>query len=155
MSYRITGISSAPFEYLYGMTDEALSTHGARRYVVDEKPGFPDRIGLRDAEVGETVLLVNYLHQPAQTPYQSNHGIFVLEGAKETACVINAVPEVLQRRTLSLRAFDAEGWMLDADLVEGREAEGLIHKFFSNPLVAYIHAHNAKRGCFAARIDRI
>jgi hypothetical protein len=154
MGYRITGISSTPFEHLYGMTDEALSAHGARRYVVDEKPGFPDRISLRDAEVGETVLLVNFPHQPAHTPYQSNHAIFVLEGAQETAFVVDAVPEVLQRRTLSLRAFDAEGWMLDADLVEGREAEGLIYKFFSNPQVAYIHAHNARRGCFAARIDR-
>ena len=154
MSYRITGISSTPFEHLYGMTDEALSTHGVRRYVVNEKPGFPDRISLSDAEVGETVLLVNYTHQPAQTPYQSTHGIFVLEGATETALMVDAVPEVLQLRTLSLRAFDAEGWMLDADLVDGREAEGLIHKLFSNPQVAYIHAHNARRGCFAARIDR-
>lgn len=154
MGYRITGISSIPFEHLYGMADEGLAAHGARRYVVNEKPGFPDRISLRDAEVGETVLLVNYTHQPAQTPYQSNHAIFVLEGARETAWVVDAVPEALQLRTLSLRAFDAEGWMLDADLVEGREAEGLIHKFFANPQVAYIHAHNARRGCFAARIDR-
>jgi Protein of unknown function (DUF1203) len=154
MGYRISGISSTPFEHLYGMEDEALAEHGARRYVVDEKPGFPDRVCLRDAEIGEAVLLVNYTHQPTQTPYRSNHAIFVLEGAKETASVVDAVPEVLQCRTLSLRAFDEEGWMLDADIVEGREAEGLIRKFFSNPQVAYIHAHNARRGCFAARIDR-
>jgi Protein of unknown function (DUF1203) len=154
MGFRISGISSKAFEHLYGMTDGALAAHGARRYLVTEKPGFPDRVSLRDAELGDSVLLLNFEHQPAQTPYQSNHAIFVLEGATETAEVVNTLPEALRVRTLSLRAFDAEGWMLDADLVEGREAEGLIDRFFANPQVAYIHAHNARRGCFAARIDR-
>jgi hypothetical protein len=30
----------------------------------------------------------------------------------------------------------------------------LIARLFADPRVAYIHAHNAKRGCYAARIER-
>jgi hypothetical protein len=45
--------------------------------------------------------------------------------------------------------------MVDADLVDGREIEGLIGRLFGDPRVAYLHAHYAKRGCYAARIDRV
>jgi len=59
MSFRITGLAPDPFRHLFGMTDEELAKHGAKRYVADTKPGFPDRIELRDAEPGETVILLN------------------------------------------------------------------------------------------------
>ena len=154
MGYRITGVSPKPFEHLYGLSNDDLALQGARRYTVDEKPGFPDRISLRDVEIGDRVLLVNFTHQSAPTPYQSSHAIFVREGERDVAVVVDRVPESLQLRTLSLRAFDTDGMMVDADLVEGRAAESLIHKFFGNQQVAYIHAHYARRGCFSARIDR-
>ncbi len=64
------------------------------------------------------------------------------------------MPEVLRSRTLSLRAFDAAGMMLDADLVEGRALEGAAERLLADPAVAYLHAHFAKPGCFACRIDR-
>jgi hypothetical protein len=38
--------------------------------------------------------------------------------------------------------------------VEGAEVEGLIEKLLANPEVAYLQAHFAKRGCYAARIER-
>jgi hypothetical protein len=44
--------------------------------------------------------------------------------------------------------------MLDADVVEGRAVEGLIARLFENPEAAYIHAHNARQGCYSGRIDR-
>jgi hypothetical protein len=57
-------------------------------------------------------------------------------------------------RLLSLRAYDAAGMMLDADVAEGADIEKLIARLFANPEVSYIHAHNAKRGCYSGRIDR-
>ena len=57
-------------------------------------------------------------------------------------------------RLLSLRAYDAEGMMLDADVVDGKDVESVIIRLFSLPQVAYIHAHNAKRGCYSGRIER-
>ena len=154
MSFRITGLDPAPFRHLYGLSDEALAAQGAVRYVADKKPGFPDRIELRDLEPGETALLLNFAHQPADTPYRATHAIFVREGAEAAFAAVGEVPEVMRLRPLSLRAFDADHMMVDADLVDGREAEGLIARLLDNPQVAYIQAHYAKRGCYAARIER-
>src|SRR5690242_7360635 len=109
MSFRITGLSAEPFRPLFGLTDEQLAAKGVKRYIADSKPGFPDRIELRDAEPGESLLLLNYTHQPANSPYNSSYAIFVLESAKEPYNRIDAVPEALRVRTLSLRAFDNAG----------------------------------------------
>jgi hypothetical protein len=154
MTYRIKGLSPEPFRHLFGLSDEELTAQGAKRYVVDKKPGYPDRVEVRDLEPGETAILLNYVHQPANTPYRASHAIFVREGATEQFDAVNTIPEVLAVRPLSLRAFDTDHLMVDADVVDGSEAETLIERFFKNPAVEYIQAHYAKRGCYAARIER-
>jgi hypothetical protein len=154
MSFRITGLDPAPFQHLYGLPDDELARRGVRRYVVDAKPGFPDRVEVRDLEPGETALLLNYTHQPADTPYRASHAIFVREGAQRAADLMNEVPEPIRLRAISLRAFDRLGEMVDADLIDGRAIESSIERFLANPEVAYLHAHYAKRGCYAARIVR-
>jgi hypothetical protein len=154
MTFRVTGLSPEPFQRLYGLSDDALAAAGARRLVADEKPGFPDRIELRDAEPGETLLLLNYTHQPADNPYRSSHAIFILEGATRAYDRTGEIPQVLRARTLSLRAFDRCDLMIDADIVDGRQVEDLVKRLFASSAVAYIQAHYAKRGCYAARIDR-
>jgi hypothetical protein len=154
MDFRITGLSAEPFRHLYGLSDHQLAERGARRYVADAKPGFPDRIELRDAEPGESVILVNHLHQPADTPYHASHAIFVLEGAGETYDRVNAIPRVLRPRVISLRAFDAAHMIIDADLVKGEDLEASIERLLGNLQVDYIQAHYATRGCYAARISR-
>ncbi len=154
MSFRITGLSPQPFRPLFGLPDEELAARGARRCVADGQAGIPDRVELRDAQPGESVLLLNYTHQPANTPFQASHAIFVLEWAEAPYDRSNEIPQALRGRVLSLRAFDAADFMIAADLVDGREIETLIERMFGNPEVAYIHAHYAKWGCYAARIDR-
>jgi hypothetical protein len=154
MGYRIAGLDPAPFRHLYGLSDAALAAEGVIRMTVTDTPGAPCRVTLADAEPGERVLLLNHVYQSADTPYRGSHAIFVREGAENVAAFVDTVPEVLAIRLLSVRAFDAAGMMTDADVVEGGALEALIARFFADPDVAYLHAHNAKRGCFAARIDR-
>jgi hypothetical protein len=154
LTFRITGLSPEPFQHLFGLSDAELATHKVKRYVADGKPGFPCRIEMRDAEPGETVLLLNHVCQPADTPYRASHAIFVRERATKTFDEVDQVPEVMRLRLLSLRAYDAEGMMLDADVIDGANIEALIARLFVNPDVAYIHVHNAKRGCYSGRIDR-
>jgi hypothetical protein len=154
MSFQITGLDAALFRRFYGLSDEKLQSLGVKRFIADKKPGFPDRIELRDAEQGEAVLLLNYLHQPADSPYRASHAIFVREGAETPYRAMNEIPDVLRIRPISLRAFDATGDMVDADLVSGEDLKPTIERLFANPEAAYIHAHYAKRGCYAARIDR-
>ena len=154
MDFRVTGLSCEPFVPLYGLSDRELAARGVRRYVADCKPGFPDRIEMRDADIGETLLLLNHTSQPADTPYRAAHAIFVREGAVATYDRINEVPDVMRARLLLLRAFDADGMMRDADVVDGSAVEALIMRLFAVPEVATIHVHNAKRGCYSGRIDR-
>ncbi len=127
---------------------------GARRVVADSAPGFPCRITLEDAQPGEAVLLLNYLHQPANTPYRSAHAIFVREAAQHTAVFIDEVPRALRIRSLSVRAFDVDDMMVDADLCDGVKLEEVVERLFVNVAVSYLHVHYAKRGCYAARVDR-
>ena len=152
MNFTVSGLSPEPFVPLYGLSDGELAERRARRVVVDGS-GFPERIEMRDAEPGETLLLVNFEHQDADTPYRSSHAIYVREGATE-AWSGDHLPEVMRKRLLSLRGFGSDGLMVDADVVDGREAEPVIERLFADPEVAYIHAHYARPGCYAARIDR-
>ena len=154
MDFRITGLSPEPFQPLFGLSDAQLVRHRALRRIVDRTPGYPDRIELRDPDPGESVLLVNYTHLPVETPYRSAYAIYVREGARSRYDRVNEVPEQLRCRVLSLRAFDGHDILRDADIVEGAAVESLIERLLSDPQTAYIHAHYAKFGCFAARIDR-
>ena len=154
MSFRVLGLDPAQFHHLFGLSDEALAGHGVQRRVVDAKPGFPDRIEVRDGERGESMLLLNYYHQPAQTPYRASHAIFVREGAEKRYDEVDVIPDVLRIRPISLRAFDQRHEMIDAELIAGTELAVQIEKFLANASVAYLHAHYAKRGCYAARIER-
>jgi hypothetical protein len=154
MTFRITGLPPERFRHLFGLPDEELARHGAVRVVADAKPGYPDRVALRDAEIGERLLLLNYTHQPADNPYRASHAIFVLEGAEEAYDQVGTVPEVIRSRSISLRAFDEQDLMIDADLVQGVDLEAAIGRLLADARVAYLHAHYAKRGCYAARVDR-
>jgi hypothetical protein len=153
-SFKISGLAPEPFLPLYGLADAQLTEMGIKRYVANGKPGFPDRIELRDVEPGEPVLLLNFEHQPAPTPYRSKHAIFVREGALQRYEAADEIPDSLRMRPLSLRAFDANHMLVDADLTTGSEVESLIAKLLGRRDVAYLHAHFAKRGCYAALIER-
>jgi hypothetical protein len=154
MSFKILGLSAAPFLKLYGLSDSELAARNARRYVADTKPGFPDRIELRDAEVGEPLILVHHEHQPNATPYRASHAIFVREGAVETRILVDEIPEVLRTRVISARAFSATHWMIDAELCAGSDLAGIIEQLLKKEQVDYLQLHFAKRGCYAARVER-
>lgn len=155
MSYIVTGLPLEDYRPLFGLSDAELGRRGIIRYVADAPVGYPCRITLEDARPGETLLLLNYEHQPADTPYRSRHAIFVNEAATETRRAMDEIPGCLAvRPTIALRAYDQDHMMRDAAVVPGAALEPLILRMLADPEVAYLHAHNAGRGCFAARIDR-
>ena len=154
MSFRIQGLSPAPFADLYGLSEADLAARGVIRYVADGNTHYPDRIEMRHIALGEAALLINHVCQPAATPYRATHAIFVREGATQPFDEIDVVPEVFRPRLLSLRAYDERGMMIDADVVEGAAVEGLIERLLDNSAVSYVHAHNARRGCYSGLITR-
>lgn len=154
MTYVVRGLSPKPFAHLYGLDEAALAAAGVQRCVVDASPGYPDRIGLVDLAPGDAALLLNFVHQPANTPFRASHAIFVREGAAEPAEHRDALPEMLRRRTLSIRAFDAAGMMVDAALVEGAAADPIVRALLAADTTDCLHVHAATRGCYLARIER-
>jgi len=154
MVFRITGLCPEPFQSLFGLPDQELASLGVKRYIVDSNPGFPDRIEMKDAKLGQSVLLLNHVSQPAKTPYHASHAIFVREWATQAYDAVDQVPESMRIRLLSLRAFTDDGMMLDADVADGTAIEPVVTRMFANPEVSYIHVHNAKQGCYSGRIDR-
>ena len=153
MSYVVRGLDPAPYQPLFGLSDDELATRGVVRMTVST-PTFPCRVSLTDRALGETVLLVNHVSHDVAGPYRASHAIFVTEGADEAAEYVDRVPPVFEKRILSLRGFDKAGMMTDAILTQPGEADAGIRKLFENDNVVSIHAHNATRGCFAARIER-
>ena len=154
MAYRIQGLLPEPFAPLFGLSEAELADRGALRVTADGKPGFPCRITLEDAEPGETLILLNHVSHDSASPYRASHAIFVREGADTAAAYVDETPPVFAGRTLSLRGFDAEGMMQGAVLAPPGEADAQIRALLAQPGIVSIHAHNATRGCFSARIER-
>ncbi len=111
MDFQISALSIDLFSHLFGQDGEALARQGIQRVIVDSNPGYPCRVSLQDAEIGETVLLMNFEHQTLPTPYRSSHAIFVRESADQAAPARNEVPEMLRLRLLSVRASDQAGML--------------------------------------------
>ena len=153
MPFIVTGLPVETFEPLFGLTDEALAEHTAVRVIAGEGR-YPCRVSLEDAQPGQSLLLLNYQHQDAASPYRSNYAIYVNEAARETRRLEGELPPVLRGRPIAVRAFDAVGMLVGAELALNDDVEAAIGRQFANPAAAYLHAHNAAHGCFAARIDR-
>jgi hypothetical protein len=153
MTYRIKGLEPAPFAHLFELDDAELKARGMTRMSVDN-PNFPCRVSLRDADIGDEVILLNHVSHDGNNPYRATHAIFVSKSATEAADYADTIPPALDRRILSLRGFDAKGMMVDAAIAQPDEADPAVRAMLANLAVDHIDAHNAIRGCFAARIDR-
>jgi hypothetical protein len=152
--FQISALRRDAFEELFSLDDAALTARGARRYLADRKPGFPCRVSLQDAEPGETVMLVNYCHQPANSPYRAVGPIFVRAAAETASLPPDTVPPLLRTRLLSVRGYDAHDLLTAADVVEGTQLESMLVRTFADERIGYIHIHFAKPGCYACRVDR-
>ena len=153
MTYVVKGIDPAPYQTLFGLSDEELADKGVVRMTVTS-PTFPCRVSLTDRAIGEKVLLLNHVSHDVANPYRASHAIFVTEGEDEPAEFVDRIPPMFEPRVLSLRGFDKDGMMADAILTQPGEADAGIRRLFANPAIETIHAHNATRGCFAAKIER-
>lgn len=154
MAYRITGLDPHAFAHLIGASEAELAASGAARVTATSKPGYPCRVTLEDAEPGETLILFNHVSHDVATPYRSSYAIYVREHADAAGDYVDALPPVFAGRPLGLRAFDAGGMLRGAALALPGEADAKIRTLFGEAHIAYIDAHNAAHGCFAARVER-
>lgn len=153
-SFQLVGIDHEPFQSLFALSDEQLSKISAKRCTATESPGYPCRISLEDAQLGEELLLLPYLHQPASSPYRSSGPIYVRQGVQQRRLPVNYIPSYVSTRLMSVRAYNAAHMIVDASVCEGTATANEIAQKFNRDDVAYIHLHNAKRGCFSCTVIR-
>ncbi len=154
MTFQIRGLEAESFASLFLLGDTELEAIGARRMYADEADAYPCRISLMRVPVGEELLLLNHVHQPsASSPYRASGPIFVSRSAA-TGHYRGELAPMLKDRLLSLRAYDAAALIVDAEVAEGDAVTEVIRRFLADPQVAHVDAHFARRGCFAARIER-
>jgi len=154
LTFRIHALAYDAFAPLFDLAADELAGRRAAIVVAEESPGYPCRVSLADARIGERVLLVNHEHLPANSPYRSCHAIFVREHARQASPAPGTVPEAIARRLISARAFDGKDFMVTAEVCDGIRLDEVIPQMFADERVAYLHLHHARQGCYAARVTR-
>lgn len=154
MNFKIKSLQDTEFSNLFNLDNEELEKISAVRMTVDAFPGFPCRVSLEDAAIGEEVILLPYQHHTTNSPYQSTGPIFVRKIANTAVLETNEIPKMLNHRLLSLRGFDKNGIMKEASVVEGKNLKEQLFQIFENEDILYIHIHNAKPGCYNCVVER-
>ncbi len=153
--FQLSGIEYQQFEPFFSLDDDQLKALGIVRQLATESPGFPCRVSLQDAQVGEVLLLLPYVHQNTASPYRASGPIFVRRGAQQKVLAPGELVPYVTLRQVSVRAYDANDMMLNASVCEGAHVAAEIERYFGNASVAYIHLHNAKQGCFSCLVQRV
>lgn len=154
MSYRISGLAPELFRPLFGYDDTKLAMLDIRRVVATDPHGYPCRVSLEDATGGEILLLLPYEHHAVSGPYRASGPVYVRQKAIATAIFEDSVPPSLAGRLLSIRAYDADGWMRAAEVIEGSSLDATIRTFFDQQETKYLHVHNARPGCYSCLVER-
>ena len=153
--FQIQSLDAKEFSEYFNWNDSELANIGAIRMIVDEKPGYPCRVSLEDAEIGEEVILLPYKHHNTNSPYQALGPIFVRKNARNAILEMNALPKMLNHRLLSIRGYDSHGILKEATVTEGTNLREILDNIFDNQEVSYIHIHNAKPGCYNCMAIRV
>ncbi len=153
-TFRLVALDHRPFDPLFLLDDQALRARGMARRIATEHPGFPCRVSLQDAEVGDELLLLSHEHQPAASPYRSSGAIFVRRHARQRMLAPGEVPAYVTSRLISMRAYDEAHFMIDALVCGGSDVAAACERQFARREVAYLHLHNAKQGCFSCEVRR-
>ncbi len=155
MPFVIRGLSPEPFRPLFALDAATMAARNIRRVIADAGHGFPCRVTLEDAWQGETLLLLPFLHHDVAGPFRASGPIYVRERAMQqpAAELRDARTPFFTRRLLSLRAYDAEGMMRQADVVDGADAHAHLQRMLDAPGVARLHVHSARPGCYLCRVD--
>ena len=154
MGFRISGLPLESFQPLLTLDAAGLEAAGVVDFIVEDEHTWPCRVSLQDAVRGERVLLLDFRHQPAKSPYAASGPIVVRRDAAQACVAVDEVPAQQRNRLLAVRAFDARDWIVGGEVAPGTDLEAVIGRLFADPRVDYLHLHNARYGCYAARVDR-
>ncbi|WP_245622549.1 DUF1203 domain-containing protein [Pseudoxanthomonas dokdonensis] len=130
-TFQLIGLPAETFAHFAALSPAALATLGVVRVIADKASGFPCRVSLRDAEIGEELYLLPYLHQSGDSPYKASGPIFVRRNAVTATLPAGAVPGYVSRRQMSLRGYDSQHMMVSAEVCDGDQVGSMLEAFFA------------------------
>ncbi len=155
INFQIYALNNNNFTYLFSLPDTELRKLNAKKITVDEYPGYPCRVSLEDAKIGEAIIALPYIHHEVNSPYRSSGPIFIRDKCLPASLATNEIPAVLNNRLLSLRAYNKQSMMIDVLITDGKDVKKMIINLLANNKIEYIHIHNANPGCYSCRVERV
>lgn len=153
-NFIIQALDKNLFAHAMGMNDKELEAVNARWLIADASPGYPCRVSLREASVGESVLLISFPYHDVDSPYRACGPVFVRQQADTAKLGVNEIPDILPGRLLSVRAYDSAHMMIHAQTIQDTQFEQAVRSQFSSEAVSYLQIHNANPGCFSCAVYR-
>ena len=117
---------------------------------------YPCRHCLEPVEDGRDVLLGSYHLERPHGAYWTPSPIFVHADQCARFEMAGALPDVLRRPLLSVRAYDGADQLLYelSDVAPGAEVDPLIERCLADDRSRFVNLHTARFGCFLCRVER-
>mgnify|MGYP000075082477 CR=1 FL=1 len=154
INFKISPIGNT-YNQLFELTTEELAEKNMVKMLVDATPGFPCRVSLEDAEIGEEVLLLPLEYHKTTSPYKASGPVFIRKNAVKADLAVNEIPVMLYKRQQTLRVYNTNGMMIAAKSPSTDALRKEIKTLFKNPKASYIQIHNTNPGCYNCQINRI
>ncbi len=161
MSEPTTPITIAPIPtaFLNRVRREGLDDLGQPVKRVDAQGGEPCRDVLRRALPGEKLILASFTPFTKPGPYHEYGPVFVLaeesgEQVRREGLPAAGLPNDYLRDQFVVRAYSDAEEIVDAALINARNFETTIERFFRSDDVAFLHVRYPAYGCFSCRVDR-
>ncbi len=154
INFKISAIDNT-YNSLFKRTTEELAKKNMVKMRVNSNPGFPCRVSLEDALIGEEVLLLPFEYHKTTSPYKASCPVFIRKNAVKANLAVNEIPTMLFKRQQTLRVYDTNGMMIAAKSSRTDDIRKEIETLFMNPKASYIQVHNTNPGCYNCQVDRI
>jgi hypothetical protein len=154
VTYRVLPFPPEVASHARATRSDSFGHAGLRPIRVDESPGYPCRVCLREAAVGDEVFLIAHRASPVEHPHSVVGPVYVHAHACVPWAAAGSLPPIVSTRSMALRAYDAAGDLVACDLAEGPQLDAAIARLFEDSRAAAVHLHFARAGCFACRLER-
>jgi Protein of unknown function (DUF1203) len=116
--------------------------------------GEPLRCCLRNASLGEALILFGYEPPIGKSPYREIGAVFAHAERCSGPASEESYPAAWRGKPQVLRAYDCRGWIHDARVHDGANPEAEIARFLADPDVEQLHSRNVAYGCFMFVVTR-
>lgn len=123
-------------------------------FVTYEPDGSPLRCCLRMARTGEAIAVIAYAPPGTAGAYREVGPVFVHAEPCDGYRKPGTWPAEFRDRKQVLRAYDEQGRIADALVIDASDAETGLARLFADPATAVVHSRNVAYGCFMFAIRR-